>query len=103
MRRSSVVLPHPDGPSSVNSSPAAMSRCVRSTAVMPPNRLTTSWSRIRIRGRSLVRRLPDRFDVGAESRLERLRALGGHALVVDVGDLSVEVGADAAGELHGQL
>src|SRR4029434_5283403 len=103
MSRSSVVLPHPEGPSSVNSSPSAISRCVRSTAMVAPNRLTTPCSEIFIRAGPLVGRLPDSLDVGPEARLEGLRALGRHALVVDVADLTVEVGPHAAGELHGQL
>src|SRR2546430_6324889 len=97
--RSSVVLPQPDGPSSVKSSPSPISSETRSTAVAAPNRLVTSRSAILIRSRFL----PDRFDVAVEPRLERLRALAGHGLVVDVRDVAVEVRADAAGELHRHL
>src|SRR3989440_2263744 len=97
--RSSVVLPQPDGPSSVNSSPSPISSVTRSTAVAAPNRLVTSRSAILIRSRFL----PDRLDVAAEPRLERLRALGGHGLVVDVRHVAGEVRADAAGELHRHL
>src|SRR5947207_241981 len=97
--RSSVVLPQPDGPSSVNSSPSPISSETWSTAVAAPNRLVTSRSAILIRSRFL----PDRFDVAAEPRLERLRALGGHGLVVDVRHVAVEVRAEAAGELHRHL
>src|SRR5882762_9283508 len=97
--RSSVVLPQPEGPSSVNSSPSPISSETRSTAVAAPNRLVTSRSAILIRSRFL----PDRFDVAVEPRLERLRALAGHGLVVDVRDVAVEVRADAAGELHRHL
>src|SRR5438874_12934596 len=97
--RSSVVLPQPDGPSSVNSSPSPTSSETRSTAMAAPNRLVTSRSAILIRSRFL----PDRFDVAAEPRLERLRALGGHGLVVDVRHVAVEVRAEAAGELHRHL
>src|SRR5437764_733441 len=44
--RSSVVLPQPDGPSSVNSSPSAISSEMRSTAVVLAKRLVTSLSAI---------------------------------------------------------
>src|SRR4029450_13731735 len=94
------VLPQPDGPSRVKSSPSATSSSARSTAVTAPNRLTTP--RIAIFTLTLEP-LPPGFDVGAELGLQRLRPLGRHRLVVDVGDLPVEVGADAAGELHCQL
>src|SRR5712692_4532067 len=47
--------------------------------------------------------LPGGLDVGAKARFQGLRALGRDGLVVDVGDLTVEVRADAPGELHGQL
>ncbi len=46
MIRSSVVLPHPLGPSSATSSPGAMSSDTRSTAVEPAYRWSTS-SRVR--------------------------------------------------------
>src|SRR5512145_3030379 len=96
--RSSVVLPHPEGPSSVNSSPSFTSSETPATAVTSPKRLTTSRSSIFTLGL-----LPGGLDVGAEPGLERLGALGRHRLVVDVGDLAVEVGAHAAGELHRHL
>src|SRR5439155_767468 len=95
--RSSVVLPQPDGPSSVNSSPSPISSVTRSTAVAAPNRLVTSRSAILIRSRFL----PDRLDVAAEPRLERLRALGGHGLVVDVRHVAISRG-EVAG-VGGQL
>src|SRR5437773_7932253 len=122
--RSSVVLPQPDGPSSVNSSPSAISREMRSTAVVLAKRLVTSLSAIFIMARGDPRRppsnspihvapdtvgvallwlLPGGLDVGAEFGLERFGALGGDGLVVDVRELAVEVGAHAAGELHGHL
>src|SRR5688572_9608371 len=44
MSRSSVVLPQPDGPSSVKSSPSPMSRDTRSTAVVVSKRFVTSLS-----------------------------------------------------------
>src|SRR5687768_2843226 len=98
--RSSVVLPQPDGPRSVNSSPSAMSIETRSTARTPPNRFSTSRRRMFTRPLGL---LPDRLDVGAELDLERFRALRGHGLVVDVGDLAVEVRPHTARELHRHL
>src|SRR3989442_2322167 len=97
--RSSVVLPHAEGPSSVNSSPSPISRLARSTAVTFPNRLRTSRSPIFTDGPGLWL-LPGRFDVGAELLLERLRPLLRDVLVIDVGDLTLEVGAHPAGELH---
>jgi hypothetical protein len=39
--RSSVVLPHPDGPSRKNSSPLCTARSTASTAVVRPKRLVT--------------------------------------------------------------
>src|SRR5205814_6007280 len=86
--RSSVVLPQPDGPSSVNSSPSPTSSETRSTAVAAPNRLLTSRSAILT---PWLRLLPHRLDVAAELHLDRLRAPGGHRFVVDVGHLAVEV------------
>src|SRR3989442_6242815 len=100
--RSSVVLPHAEGPSSVNSSPSPISRLARSTAVTFPNRLRTSRSPIFTDGPGLWL-LPGRFDVRAELLLERLRPLLRDVLVVDVGDVAVEVRAHAAGELDGHL
>ena len=41
--RSSVVLPQPEGPSSVKNSPASMARLTSSTAVKSPKRRVTSW------------------------------------------------------------
>src|SRR5213593_1849622 len=99
--RSSVVLPQPDGPSRVNSSPSPISSDTRSTAVAPPKRLVTSRSAIFMSSAS--RFLPDGLDVAAELRLQRLGAPGGHGLVVHVGDLTVEVRAHAARELHRHL
>src|SRR5437868_10363987 len=99
--RSSVVLPQPDGPSSVNSSPSAISSEMRSTAVVLAKRLVTSRSTMFMR--SALWLLPGGLDVGAEFGLERFGALGGDGLVVDVRELAVEVGAHAAGELHGHL
>src|SRR4030066_144436 len=43
--RSAVVLPHPDGPSSVTSCPAGISRVTPSTATTVPKRLTNFSSR----------------------------------------------------------
>ena len=40
-RRSSVVLPQPEPPSSANSSPRSMTRSTLSTAVIAPKRLLT--------------------------------------------------------------
>src|SRR5690242_13986666 len=48
--RSSVVLPHPDGPTIMKNSPGAMSSDTRSTAVSPPKLLVRS--RMRIAGRA---------------------------------------------------
>src|SRR5688572_25839903 len=105
--RSSVVLPQPDGPSSVNSSPSPMARSTRSTAAVAPKRLTSPSTAMSAmvsrRSFRLLEVVPPGLDVGAEARLERLGALGRHVLVVDVGDLLVEVRAHAAGELHGEL
>src|SRR5438477_5567867 len=56
--RSSVVLPQPDGPSSVNSSPSAISSEMRSTAVVLAKRLVTSLSAIFIMSRGDPRRSP---------------------------------------------
>src|SRR6266571_5406971 len=98
--RSSDVLPQPEGPSSVNSSPSATSNVARSTAVTPPKRLTTSRSAILTPGSRL---LPDGLDVGPELRLQRLGALLRDRLVVDVRHLAIEVRAHAAGELHREL
>src|ERR1700675_664587 len=98
--RRRVVLPQPEGPSSVNSSPSPTSAVARSTAATAPNRLTTSRSRIFT---SPLWLLPDRFDVLAVALLELVAPLLGHVLVVDVGDGRVEIGADAARELHGHL
>src|SRR5882672_11954114 len=100
--RNSVVLPHPEGPSSVNSSPSPISRLARSTAVTFPYRLRTSRSPIFTDGPGLWL-LPGRFDLGAELLLERLRPLLRDLLVVDVGNVAIEVRAHAAGELHGHL
>src|SRR5262245_25713019 len=99
-----------------------MSSVAPSTAVVAPKRFTTSLMvifMVRCRGpgrtqgfeggpprvplETSVRLLPDRLDVRAEAGLEGLGALGGHGLVVDVGDLAVEVRAHAARELHRQL
>src|SRR5258708_9003392 len=44
MRRSSVVLPQPLGPTSANSSPERTSRVTPSTAATTPKRLVTSRS-----------------------------------------------------------
>ena len=41
--RSSVVLPQPEGPSSVKNSPASMARLTPSTAVNSPKRRVTFW------------------------------------------------------------
>src|SRR5688572_12083749 len=125
--RSSVVLPQPEGPSSVKSSPSRMSSVARSTAVTAPKRLTTSRMRMFMDsshggrdgppsphplgsapakpGRSSIssRLLPGGLDVGAELHFQRIRALGGHGFVVDVGDFLVEVRAHAAREFHRQL
>src|SRR5947209_4095976 len=137
--RSSVVLPQPDGPSRVNSSPSPISSDTRSTAVVVANRFVTSLSAMFTcieGGPSTVpprtplfasrptarpprtplfalgatptpplasRLFPRRFDVAAELRLQRLGAPGGHGLVVHVGDLTVEVRAHAARELHRHL
>src|SRR4030095_5693669 len=98
--RSSVVFPHPEGPSSVKSSPSAISRLTRSTALTVAKRFSTARRLMFTRASGL---LPHRLDVGAELRLQRLRALDGDALVVDVRDLAVEVGAHASRELHGHL
>src|SRR5919197_1576797 len=123
--RSSVVLPQPEGPSRVNSSPSPISSETRSTAVAPPKRLVTSRSPIFIvieggpstvaprtppfalgatrTPRSVSGLLPDGLDVAAELRLQRLRAPGGHGLVVHVGDVAVAVRAHAAGDLQRHL
>src|SRR2546423_9678729 len=45
IRRSVVVLPEPDGPSSVKNSPAATSRSTSSTATTEPNDLRSDASR----------------------------------------------------------
>ncbi len=48
MMRRSVVLPHPDGPTSTMNSPSAISIDTRSTATTSlPNRFVTSWRTIR--------------------------------------------------------
>ena len=48
MMRSSVVLPHPDGPTSTMNSPSAISIDTWSTAYTSlPNRFVTSWRTIR--------------------------------------------------------
>src|SRR5262245_45203863 len=80
--RRSVVLPHPEGPSSVNSSPSPMTRSTRSTAVTAANRLTTPSTVIFTTRSLLFQLVPLGLDVGPELRLERLRALGRHVLVV---------------------
>src|SRR5712692_8362947 len=125
MSRSSVVLPQPEGPSSVKSSPSAISSVTRSTAVTRSKPFVTPRSEMFIGPRSarpahpvgglrrgaarlrssrrLLRLLPDRFDLRAEPRLERVGTPLGDALVVHVGDLAVEVGAHTARELDGQL
>src|SRR5712692_181356 len=121
MSRSSVVLPQPEGPSSVKSSPSAISSVTRSTAVTRSKPFVTLRSEMFIgpgsarpahpestilaaaRAAARLRLLPDRFDLRAEPRLEGVGALLGDALVVDVGDLAVEVGAHAARELDGHL
>src|SRR4029077_6728532 len=100
MSRSSVVLPQPEGPSSVNSSPSPTSTVAWSTATVAPKRLTMPESPI-FKCRS--RLLPGRLDVLAEALLELVAALLGHVLVVDVGHGAVEVRANASGELDGHL
>src|SRR5262249_52945022 len=52
---------------------------------------------------SALRLLPGGLDVGAKPGLERVGAPGGHVLVVHVPELTIEVRADVAGELHGRL
>src|SRR5687767_4864051 len=100
MRRSSVVLPQPEGPSSVKSSPSSTSTVAWSTAATPAKRLTTSRSTIFTRESRL---LPDRLDVLAVALLELLAPLLGDVLVVHVGYGRVEVRAHPARELHGHL
>src|SRR5262249_9448385 len=95
--RSSVVLPQPDGPSSVNSSPSSTARSTPSTAGTAPYRFVTPATRILTgardrgafvarpaRGALLLRLVPPRLDVRAEPGLQRLAALRGHGLVVHV-------------------
>ncbi len=47
--RSSVVLPHPEGPSSAKNSFSAKSRSTAFTAVTSPNRLVRPWREITVR------------------------------------------------------
>src|SRR5581483_4663935 len=109
--RSSVVLPQPEGPSSVNSSPSATSSDTRSTASVVSNRFVTSRSSMIIGVGDVSFPppvvcsgfLPDGLDVRTEAGLERLRAARGDGLVVDVGDVAVEIRADAARELDCHL
>src|SRR5262252_399616 len=105
-RRRRVVLPQPDGPSRVNSSPSATARSARSTAVTAPNRFTTPSTRMITRVGSgerllLLQLVPLSLDVGAELGLEGLRPLGGDVLVVDVRHLALEIRPHPAGELDG--
>ena len=46
IRRSSVVLPQPDGPSSATISPRSTQSCARSTAWTAPKRFDTPWQQI---------------------------------------------------------
>src|SRR5262249_13568175 len=107
-RRRRVVLPQPDGPSRVNSSPSATVRSARSTAVTAPNRFTPPSARLIPRGGSgarllLLQLVPLRLDGGAKLGLGRLCPLGGPVLVVDVAHPALEVRAPPAGELDGHL
>src|SRR6266540_443495 len=112
--RRSVVLPQPEGPSSVNNSPSPISRLASSTAVTLPNCLRTWRSLIftvgagpprrrRARAARTLRLPPGRLDVRAELLLERVRPLLRDVFVVDVRDLALEIRPHAARELHRQL
>src|SRR6516225_3446024 len=63
-RRSSVVLPQPEGPSSAKNSPAKISSDSSSTALTPPKRLLTASNRTNGAG----------ADVGVEGMLDLLNA-----------------------------
>src|SRR5258705_13816067 len=105
--RSSLLWPQPEGPSSVKSSPSATVRSTRSTAVTAPKRLVTPWISMIMPGGAapplLLQLVPPGLDLGAEPGLERLRPLGRHRLVVDVGHVGLEVRAHPAGELDREL
>ena len=45
IRRSVVVLPHPEGPSRVTRVPASMVKLMSATATTGPKALVTSWKR----------------------------------------------------------
>src|SRR5919206_2456193 len=78
VRRSTVVLPEPDGPTSTSSSPSAISRSTASTATVPP-------------GKTLVTSLRTTSAIATSVRLPRDQvavperaALGDPALVAEV-------------------
>src|SRR5215212_1364522 len=100
MRRSSVVLPQPDGPSSVKSSPSPISSSTPLTAASAPKRFVSPRTPILIKKSVLFLQLvPVRFYVLAELVVHLLVARLRLVVVVQVGDFLVEVGAHPAGEL----
>src|SRR5574338_1630234 len=106
MTRSSVVLPQPEGPRRVKSSPSSMARLTALTAASEPNRLVSRSIAMRTlrfaRGLSLEL-FGDRLDVLAILGVHLLVALLRQVVVVDIGHFDVEVRAHAAGELDRHL
>src|SRR3970282_1677774 len=101
MTRGSVVLPQPEGPRRVKSSPSSMAKLARLTTTLAPKRLVSPRTEIRIRLALEVG--PDRLDLLAEARVHRLVALLRRLVVVDVRHVDVEIGAQPPGELDRHL
>src|SRR5262245_49393849 len=82
MSRNKVVLPQPEGPSSVKNSPSSILRLISRTATTDPKDRRTPSMAMLLKAPPLARLLHEVLDL-----LERLRAHGGPGLLAIVHEL----------------
>src|SRR3954451_19783030 len=93
-----VVLPHPEGPSSVRNSPSRMSSVRSSTAVTSPKRFVTSRMLIA----AMVGSLIDRSSLPGTQRAEVVRRHPRLCLHPPLGHEPADLGRDHDGHRHHQ-